>query len=91
MDMGKIARKERDSLLKERPKLKRFQKEINRRLQKAGSFENRMGVLGIMIAGKLTELQQQLSHLLSQIQLIDSWPTNLDRIYIVTQWIETFS
>jgi len=72
MDMGKIARKERDSLLKERPKLKRFQKEINRRLQKAGSFENRMGVLGIMIAGKLTELQQQLSHLLSQIQLIDS-------------------
>lgn len=72
LEMAKVARKERDSLLKERPQLKGFQKEIDRRLQNAGGFESRMGVLGIMIAGKLTELQQQLSHLLSQIQLIDS-------------------
>ncbi len=63
IEMGKAAREERDRLLKERPSLKEFQKEIDRCLNNAGSSENRMAVLGIMMGAKLKELQGQLSHL----------------------------
>jgi dsDNA-specific endonuclease/ATPase MutS2 len=63
MEMGKRARQERDHLLNEHPDLKEFQKKIDRCLDNAGSSENRMAVLGIMIETKLKELQDELSHL----------------------------
>jgi hypothetical protein len=63
IEMGKTARKERDRLLKEYPDLKEFQKKIDSCLDNAGSSENRMAVLAIMIEAKLKELQDELSHL----------------------------
>jgi len=63
IEMGKTARKERDHLLKEHPDLREFQKKIDRCLDNAGSSENRMAVLAIMIEAKLKELQDELSHL----------------------------
>jgi hypothetical protein len=63
MEMGKEARKERDRLLKEYPDLREYQKEIDRCLDNAGSAENRMAVLSVMIEAKLKELQDELSHL----------------------------
>jgi len=63
IEMGKTARQERDRLLNEYPDLKEFQKKIDRCLDNAGSSENRMAVLGIMIEAKLKELQDELSHL----------------------------
>jgi hypothetical protein len=63
IEMGKEARKERDRLLNEYPDLREYQKEIDRCLDNAGSSENRMAVLAIMIEAKLKELQDELSHL----------------------------
>ena len=63
IEMGKTARYERDRLLEEHPELKELQKKIDRCLDNAGSSENRMAVLGIMIEAKLKELQDELSHL----------------------------
>ena len=65
IEMGKTARKERDRLLKDHPDLREFQKHIDRCLDNAGSSENRMAVLGILIEAKLKELQDELSHLSS--------------------------
>lgn len=62
-ELGKTARKERDALLERRPKLREFQKEIDRRLENAGNLENRMAVLGLMIEANLNELQKHLSRL----------------------------
>jgi hypothetical protein len=63
IELGKEARKERDRLLEEYPDLREYQKEIDRRLDNAGSAENRMAVLAVMIEAKLKELQDELSHL----------------------------
>ena len=63
IEIGKKARQERDRLLNEYPDLKEFQKKIDRCLENAGSSENRMAVLGIMIEAKLKELRDELSHL----------------------------
>ena len=65
VELGETARKERDALLKKRPKLKAYQNEIDRRLAKAGNTENRMAVLGIMIEANLRDLQQHLSRISS--------------------------
>ena len=63
IEMGQTARQDRDLLLEEHPELKEFQKKIERCLDNAGSSENRMAVLGIMIEAKLKELRDELSHL----------------------------
>ncbi len=63
-EMSEAARQERDYLLGKSPKLREFQKEIDRCLNNAGNFENRMAVLGIMIEAKLIELREQFSKLL---------------------------
>jgi hypothetical protein len=63
IEMGQTARQDRDRLLEEHPELKEFQKKIDRCLDNAGSSENRMVVLGIMIEAKLKELRDELSHL----------------------------
>ncbi|MGA8179865.1 MAG: hypothetical protein WB792_07375 [Desulfobacterales bacterium] len=70
IEMGKEARKERDRLLKEYPDLREYQKEIDRCLDNAGSNENRMAVLAVMIEAKLKELQDELSHLSIVLQEI---------------------
>ena len=62
-ELGKMALRERDALLEERPDLKEFQEEIDRILANAGGFENRMVVLAVMMEAKLKELQKQISHL----------------------------
>ena len=53
----------REQYLKENPQLVSFQEEIDRLLDNAGSQENRMAVLGIMLEGKLTELREHLMSL----------------------------
>jgi dsDNA-specific endonuclease/ATPase MutS2 len=63
IEMGKKARQQRDRLLNEHPDLKEFQKKIDRCLDNAGSSENRMAVLAIMIEAKLKDLRDELSHL----------------------------
>ena len=68
--MGEEARKERNRLLKEYPNLREYQKEIDRCLDNAGSAENRMAVLAVMIEAKLKELQDELSHLSFVLQEI---------------------
>ena len=65
IEMGKTAREERDRLLDEYPDLREFQKQIDKCLDNAGSSENRMVVLGIMIEAKLKELREELAHLSS--------------------------
>jgi dsDNA-specific endonuclease/ATPase MutS2 len=80
IEMGKAARKERDRLLKEYPDLREYQKEIDRCLDNAGSAENRMAVLAVMIEAKLKELQDELSHLsivLQEIRNPDVFPDTL--------------
>ncbi len=64
-DILRQAIKERDSLLERRPEMKEFQKEIDRLLAGAGSFENRMAVLEIMIESSFKDFQQKTSELLN--------------------------
>lgn len=63
IEMGKTAREERDRLLEQHPDLKEFQKKIDRCLDNAGSAENRMAVLGVMIEARLKDLRDELLHL----------------------------
>jgi hypothetical protein len=63
IEIGKTARQERDRLLNEYPHLREFQENIDRCLDNAGSSENRMAVLGIMMEAKLKELRDELSQL----------------------------
>ena len=71
IEMGKEARKERDRLLEEYPYLREYQKEIDRCLDNAGSSENRMAVLAVMIEAKLKELHDELAHLSLVLQEIN--------------------
>ncbi|MGD9209987.1 MAG: hypothetical protein PVI90_04395 [Desulfobacteraceae bacterium] len=61
----------REQYLKKHPHLVPFQKEIDRLLDNAGSQENRMAVLGIMLEGKLSELREQLLGLSSMISNVE--------------------
>jgi hypothetical protein len=54
---------ERDLFLKNNPKYKAFQKEISMMLDKAGTPENRMAVLAMLMEAKLLELHKELRHL----------------------------
>lgn len=60
------AQAELDRFLHAHPELKAFQEEIDRRLRNAGDTANRLAVLSIMIEGKLKDLQDHMSHFLSQ-------------------------
>ena len=57
------AQRDLELFLEEHPELRKTQEEINERLIAAGSAENRLNVLSIMIEGKLKELREQLSNL----------------------------
>lgn len=54
---------ERTLFLENHPKYKAFQNDINKLLDKAGSPENRMAVLALLIEAKLLELQKELRRL----------------------------
>jgi hypothetical protein len=54
---------ERALFLENYPKYKTYQKEINKMLDKAGSPENRMAVLAVLMEAKLLELHKQLKEL----------------------------
>ena len=62
-----VYRREIHRLLDMRPEMADFQKEIERRLNCAGTFQNRMAVLGIMMEVKLNELQQNLVALADKV------------------------
>ena len=78
IEMGRTAREERDRLLEEYPNLREFQKQIDKCLDNAGSSENRMVVLGIMIEAKLKELREELSHLSSLMRQFSLSDHSLD-------------
>ena len=60
------AQKALDRFLTEHPELKSFQAEIDRRLKNAGNAANRLGVLCLMIEGKLRDLQDHMSNFVSE-------------------------
>ena len=63
MEIGRAALDALDRLIEQHPELKETQEAIRDRLANAGTPDNRLAVLGIMIESKLQELQQQLSDL----------------------------
>lgn len=54
---------ERARFLEEYPQYRSFQQEIDRMLEKAGSTENRMSVIALLMEAKLVELHSQLKTL----------------------------
>lgn len=48
----------RDAFLREHPELTEYQKEIQRRLSKAGYMKNRVGVLGFMLEERVSALDK---------------------------------
>ena len=54
---------EKAEFLLKHPRHRKFQNEIDRILEKAGSPENRMSVLAMLMEGKLIELHQELKKL----------------------------
>ena len=57
------ALKQRTLFLDRNPRYRGFQREIDGMLDKAGSAENRMAVLALLIEGKLIELHSRLKQL----------------------------
>ncbi len=68
------ALKEREAFLEAHPRMRCYQREIDRVLENSGSAENRLSVLCLMIEGKLQELRQQLQKLYSILMPILSQP-----------------
>jgi hypothetical protein len=58
-----VALAQRSRFLEEHPHHRKFQAEIDRVLEKAGTGENRMAVLAFMMESKLIELHRNLQHL----------------------------
>ncbi|RJQ80126.1 MAG: hypothetical protein C4519_10280 [Desulfobacteraceae bacterium] len=54
---------ERDQFLERHPQYRELQQEIDRMLDKAGSAENRMAVLALLMESKLIELHGNLQRL----------------------------
>ncbi len=54
---------EKAAFLNQHPEYREYQKEIDKLLDKAGSMENRMAVLAMLMEGKLIELHGQLQKL----------------------------
>jgi hypothetical protein len=65
-------RMEIDRLLDLRPEMVQYQREIERRLSHAGTFENRMAVLGIMMEDKLSQLKHHLDLLADKVTTWDA-------------------
>jgi hypothetical protein len=54
---------ERDLFLERHPQLRQLQQEIDRMLDKAGTHQNRMAVLALLMESKLMELHSHLQGL----------------------------
>lgn len=54
------AMRELDELLQQNPDLKEYQHEIERRLNAAGNFDNRMAVISLMMEANMANLHHQL-------------------------------
>lgn len=70
-----LALQKRDRFLKQNPHMVPYQEEIDRILDGAGSSENRLAALGIMIESKLGELQENLA------QLSDILPSEASQVH----------
>ncbi len=72
---------EKMAFLDQHPEYREFQKEIDRLLDKAGTPENRMTVLAMLMEGKLLELHQQLQKLNSILLKAGLKPSNERHLY----------
>ena len=63
--------KERDRFLERNPHMKRYQREIDHRMKGAGSFENRMAILSMMMNAKLMELHEQCKALVVHVHRLE--------------------
>jgi hypothetical protein len=54
---------ERSRFLEKYPQYRKFQSDIDKMLDKAGSRSNRMAVLAMLIEGKLVEMSQEFKKL----------------------------
>ena len=68
-DILQTALAERDQFLKERPHMQAYQNEIDSLLDKSGSHQGRLAVLGTLMQGKLLEIQRELFRLNKIIQI----------------------
>jgi hypothetical protein len=66
------ALRERDSFLMAHPELMGLQEEIDRLMERAGTSENRMAVLQIMMGARLQKLQQEMLKLLQILKQVES-------------------
>ncbi|BBO75305.1 hypothetical protein DSCW_27220 [Desulfosarcina widdelii] len=60
---------ERARFLKKRPHMKAYQKEIDHLLDKSGSHQGRLAVLGTLMQSKLLDIQKELFTLNKIIQI----------------------
>ena len=63
---------DRDRFLAANPSYMAYQREIDRVLSKAGTSENRMAVLAVMMEGKLCELSRQFRSLAGMLHMASS-------------------
>lgn len=63
---------ERERFLNRQPHLRSYQAEIDRVLDKSGNPESRMAVLGMLLQGKLLDMQRELYKLTKILQQYDN-------------------
>ncbi len=59
-----------ETLCRANPELAKYQQEIDSYLERAGSAENRMAVLGFLMESHLTELCRQLAEMANLVRMI---------------------
>jgi hypothetical protein len=64
-----VALAERARFLERRPHMKEYQEEIDHLLDKSGSHQGRLAVLGALMQGKLLDIQKELFNLNKIIQI----------------------
>jgi hypothetical protein len=71
------ALRQRELFLEKKPQHRKLQHEIDQLLEKAGTTENRMAVLAVLMEGKMIELHSQLQQLSRMVQAVSSGKQNL--------------
>jgi hypothetical protein len=71
------ALREREIFLENKPQHLKLQHEIDQLLEKAGTAENRMAVLAILMEGKMIELHSQLQRLSHIVQGVSNGKQDL--------------
>ena len=77
---------EKMEFLNQHPEYREFQQEIDRLLDNAGTPENRMTVLAMLMEGKLIELHQQLHKLNGILLNAGVKPSNNRHLYTDTNF-----